>query len=350
MHKMERKLHARDIDQRTRHPFAWGFDHLGAEIQRGPGIDEDGKSPLEALRGLNRRVQEGGDWFFRPERLGAGEFLLTPGEDGEEWLRYPSGIETPYQENNLVWARYYKAGRGNRAVIVSPQWNADPQSHLALCRLLNRLGISALRLSLPYHDWRRPPELKRADYMISANIGRTIQAVRQAVMDIRRAADWLESQGVERIGVIGSSIGSCVSWLAFIHDPRLEAGVFNMVSSWFGDVVWRAITTSHVRAALEPHLTAGEVREAWLSISPSGYVDRLADVRRRAMLISARYDLTFLPDLTEIFVRDVESQGVPAAKRYLPCGHYTIGRTPFKYLDAWHIVNFFRQEWREESH
>ncbi|MFM8394934.1 MAG: abhydrolase domain-containing 18, partial [Acidobacteriota bacterium] len=134
------------------------------------------------------------------------------------------------------------------------------------------------------------------------------------------------------------------------HDPRLEAGVFNMVSSWFGDVVWRAITTSHVRAALEPHLTAGEVREAWLSISPSGYVDRLADVRRRAMLISARYDLTFLPDLTEIFVRDVESQGVPAAKRYLPCGHYTIGRTPFKYLDAWHIVNFFRQEWREESH
>lgn len=342
MHNMERKLHARDIDQRTRHPFAWGFDHLDAATR---GSEVGAERPLEALRELNRRVQRGGDWFFRPGTLGAAEFELSPGADGGEWLRYPSGIVTPYPENNLVQARYYRAGRGDRAVIVSPQWNADPQSHIALCRLLNRLGISALRLSLPYHDGRRPPELKRADYMISANIGRTIQAVRQAVMDIRRAADWLESQGVAQIGVIGSSIGSCVSWLAFIHDARLEAGVFNMVSSWFGDVVWRAITTSHVRAALEPHLTATEVREAWQSISPSGHVDRLATVRRRARLISARYDLTFLPDLTAIFVGDVERQGIPAETRYLPCGHYTIGRTPFKYLDAWHIVSFFQREW-----
>ena len=349
MHIMERKLHARDIDQRTRHPFEWGLDHLDQKVLGVLGIGVDEERPLEMIRALNRRVREGGDWFFRPEVLGGGQFLLSPGEDGEELLRYPSGIETPYPENNLVWGRYYKAGLGDRAVIVSPQWNADSQSHLALCRVLNRFGISALRLSLPYHDWRRPPELQRADYMISANIGRTVQAVRQAVMDIRRAADWLEGEGVERIGVIGSSIGSCVSWLAFIHDQRLETGVFNMVSSWFGDVVWRAITTSHVRAALEPHLTAEEVREAWLSISPSGHVDRLGQVRRRAMLISARYDLTFLPDLTEIFVQDVESQGVPAAKRYLPCGHYTIGRTPFKYLDAWHIVNFFRREWSRKS-
>jgi hypothetical protein len=343
MHHMERKLHARDLDQRTGHPFEWGFDHLDGV---GVGIDRSGmedEAPLEVIRNLNRRVREGGDWFFRPGVTGAGEFELTPGEAGEAWLRYPSGIVTPYRENNLVQARYYRAGRGDRAVIVSPQWNADEKSHIALCRLLNRLGISALRLSLPYHDRRRPPELKRADYMISANIGRTIQAVRQAVMDIRRAADWLQGEGVERIGVIGSSIGSCVSWLAFIHDARLEIGVFNMVSSWFGDVVWRAITTSHVRAVLEPHLTADEVREAWSSISPSGHV------RRRARLISARYDLTFLPDLTEIFVRDVEQAGIPSETRYLPCGHYTIGRTPFKYLDAWHIVDFVRREWSEKQ-
>lgn len=351
MHNMERRLHARDIDQRTVHPFEWGLEHLewgveGLDVRR-EASESSGEeaNPLEVIRRLNCRVSEGGDWFFRPGSIGAAEFEVGPGVDGEEWLRYPSGVETPYRENNLVQARYYRAGRGDRAVIVSPQWNADEGSHVALCRLLNRFGISALRLSLPYHDWRRPPELKRADYMISANIGRTIQAVRQAVMDIRRAADWLHGEGVERIGVIGSSIGSCVSWLAFIHDPRLEIGVFNMVSSWFGDVVWRAITTSHVRAALEPHLTAEEVREAWLSISPSGYVDQLRGVRRRARLISAHYDLTFLPDLTEIFVNDLESNGVPAETRYLACGHYTIGRSPFKYLDAWQIISFFRREW-----
>jgi hypothetical protein len=46
---------------------------------------------------------------------------------------------------------------GRRAVLVLPQWNAGPDGHVGLCRLLNRFGMSALRLTLPYHDARRPP-------------------------------------------------------------------------------------------------------------------------------------------------------------------------------------------------
>ena len=45
------------------------------------------------------------------------------------------------------------------------------------------MGVSALRLSLPYHDVRMPPELTRADYIVSANVGRTAQVNRQAVLD-----------------------------------------------------------------------------------------------------------------------------------------------------------------------
>jgi hypothetical protein len=173
--------------------------------------------------------------------------------------------------------------------------------------------------------------------------------VRQAVLDIRRAADWLFLQGYRRVGVVGTSIGSCVSWLAFIHDPRLEAGVFNMVSSWFGDVVWRALTTTHIRRGLEPELNAGAVREVWRAISPSAHARRLPAVRRPALCISAAYDLTFLPDLAKIFLDDNARHGVPQRTVFLPCGHYTIGRSPFKYLDAFHIINFFRREWRRET-
>lgn len=356
MHMMERRLHARDIDQRTRHPFDWGLEHL-SEYPRAAEVLARAGDPRQMLDQFNRQALAESDRFFSSPVADPQLFTLESPEaagatgDSGQRLRYPSGVVTPYAANNLVYGRYYRAakagrsGTGKHAVIISPQWNADEQSHVALARLLNRFGISALRLSLPYHDWRRPPELTRADYMISANIGRTIQAVRQAVIDIRRAADWLTGEGVEHIGVMGSSIGSCVSWLAFIHDPRLEVGVFNMVSSWFGDVVWRALTTSHIRVALEPHLTAEEVREAWRCISPSGHLHRLPGVRRPALLISASYDLTFLPDLTDIFIRDVLGHGVPAETRFLPCGHYTIGRSPFKYLDAWHIVNFFRRRW-----
>jgi hypothetical protein len=53
-----------------------------------------------------------------------------------------------------VYARFFPAAEGDGAVIVSPQWNAKEDSHVALCRGLNRFGVSALRLSLPYHDQR----------------------------------------------------------------------------------------------------------------------------------------------------------------------------------------------------
>ena len=100
----------------------------------------------------------------------------------------------------MVNARWYPAPPGKQgkkkskqAIIVMPQWNADAFSHNALCTLFNRFGISALRLSKPYHDIRRPAEIERSDYAVSSNIGRTTASCRQAVVDIRCCLDWLES-------------------------------------------------------------------------------------------------------------------------------------------------------------
>ncbi|MGH9838660.1 MAG: alpha/beta hydrolase family protein [Blastocatellia bacterium] len=335
MHYLERRLHARDMELRNAHPFDWGLEHL----DDGNGSHD----PFNFVRRFNAEAVAGSDRFFSPSVSRASDFNF----DGFT-LRFPSGITTPYEKNNRVYARYFAARDAGGAVIVSPQWNAQADSHVALCQALNRFAnVSALRLSLPYHDDRMLDGFTRADFLVSANIGRTLQAVRQAVHDIRRAADWLFLQGYRRVGVVGTSIGSCVSWLAFIHDERLAAGAFNMVSSWFGDVVWRALTTSHIRRALEPALTAQELREVWRAISPSAYADRLRTVRRPALCISAAYDLSFLPDLAEIFLNENEQHGVPARKVFLPCGHYTIGRSPFKYVDAFHIINFFRREWRD---
>ena len=101
-----------------------------------------------------------------------------------------------------------------------PQWNADAFSHNALCALFNRFGISALRLSKPYHDIRRPAELERSDYAVSSNLGRTIAACRQAVVDIRSCVDWLEQQGYEQFGVLGTSLGSCYAFIAAAMVPR----------------------------------------------------------------------------------------------------------------------------------
>src|ERR1700736_25617 len=173
-----------------------------------------------------------------------------------DFLRFTSPVRTPYPENDTVNARWYPAEAGNRkqetgnrrpkqAMIVMPQWNADAFSHNAFCTMFNRFGISCLRLSKPYHDIRRPLELERSDYAVSSNIGRTISSCRQAVVDIRSCIDWLQSQGYEQIGVLGTSLGSCYSFIAAAMDPRIRVCAFNYASTWFGDVVWTGQSTRH---------------------------------------------------------------------------------------------------------
>ena len=141
-------------------------------------------------------------------------------DESAQFLRFTSAVESPYPENNLMNARWFPA-RGHRAVIVMPQWNADGISHNGLCRIFNALGISALRMSMPYHDIRRPAGITRADYAVSANVGRTIHAVRQGIADIRSCLDWLQQRGYSHLGLVGTSLGSCYAFLAAAHDPRI---------------------------------------------------------------------------------------------------------------------------------
>ncbi|MDP9050142.1 MAG: hypothetical protein M3O31_05365, partial [Acidobacteriota bacterium] len=142
----------------------------------------------------------------RPETLAQDAEMKRQAAAGElataQFLRFTSPVRTRYAENDSVNARWYpaapekqKPGQPRQALIVMPQWNADAISHNALCSIANWLGVSALRLSKPYHDIRRPAEIERSDYAMSANVGRTISACRQAVADIRSCMDWLETQG-----------------------------------------------------------------------------------------------------------------------------------------------------------
>jgi hypothetical protein len=111
-----------------------------------------------------------------------------------DFLRFTSPVKTPYPENNTMNARWFPA-KGRRAVILLPHWNSDAIAYTSLCRVLNLLGIAVLRMSMPYHDIRMPAEIGRADYAVSANVGRTLDSGRQGVVDVRCCLDWLEQQG-----------------------------------------------------------------------------------------------------------------------------------------------------------
>ena len=326
-HAWERRLASIDTDRIVR-PFDWGLDWLDLE----PGDDRPGSR----LSAWSREVTVASDRFFD----------APPTADYErcgDVLRFPSALTTRHPANNVVTVRIFPAqssngGHPGKAVVVLPQWNSDAEGHVGLCQVLARFGVTALRLSLPYHDERRPAELARAEYIVSSNVGRTLHANRQAVLDARRAIDWLASQGYERIGVLGTSLGSCLSMLTMAHDRRVRAGAFNHISPYFADVVWRGLSTRHVRSGLDGHLTLDELRQYWMPISPWPFIERVRG--RQILLVYARYDLTFPVDLSRGFIGEFERLGIPHTIATLPCGHYTTGKAPFKYLDGYYLTRF----------
>jgi hypothetical protein len=96
-----------------------------------------------------------------------------------------------------------------------------------------------------------------------------------------------------------------------------------------------------VRAGLDGHISLDELRDCWLPISPWPYIERVRG--RRILLIHARYDLTFPYDLSRQFISEFASRGLEHETALLPCGHYTTGKAPFKFLDGYYLVQFLRR-------
>jgi dienelactone hydrolase len=345
-HAWERRLASVTKDRVVR-PFEWGLDWIPENGHAPGGL------PRDLIDAYVSQVMADTDAFFTPPPTT--DYTLTPAADGD-LLTFPSAFPTPHPENNTVRCRYFTPKKkdgappshdlqsvppSRAAVLVMPQWNSDAGGHVGLCKLLAMNGMSALRLSLPYHDQRMPPELHRADYIVSANVMRTLQVCRQAVLDARRAIAWLKAQGYERIGILGTSLGSCLALLTTAHEPLIEAEALNHISPYFADVVWRGLSTAHVRAGLDGHVELDLLRQIWQPISPRGYLERLR--HRKTLLVYARYDLTFPVDLSEDLVRAFKEENIPHEVAVLNCGHYSTGKAPFKFVDGFILTRFLKR-------
>src|SRR5271168_712646 len=389
MYRWETALTTRDENRIVR-PLEWGFDWLDDYIDRrnlraklfGPSeqVPTDDQVANQAMLRLGDDIIQNGKSFFgyripsdfrleerhpqlfptnvRPETLKQDAMLRQRAAKGKlptaQFLRFTSPVRTKYRENDQVNARWYpapakkQADKPKQAIIVMPQWNADAFSHNALCRLFNRFGISALRLSKPYHDIRRPVELERSDYAVSSNIGRNISACRQAVIDIRCCLDWLEAQGYEHFGILGTSLGSCYGFIAAAHDARLRVNAFNHASVSFGDVAWTGQSTRHIRKAFEDAgLTQARLHKLFASVSPESYMERFAATAKKVLVVHATYDLTFLREYSLEVLRRFSELGIDFVSKVLPCGHYTTGETPYKFIDGWYLGSFVYKAFKQ---
>ena len=136
MHQRERWYHQRDNNRLVR-PFDWGLSYLFDHV--------NGDDPRDLLRLHSDRVMKASEHFY----------ALPPITDYKlegDQLTWSSAVHTPSEENNVARARFFPEKKNRKrprnAVVVLPQWNAQPQSHVEACRIFNmRQHRSHLALS-----------------------------------------------------------------------------------------------------------------------------------------------------------------------------------------------------------
>ena len=89
------------------------------------------------------------------------------------------------------------------------------------------------------------------------------------------------------------------------------------------------------------------LRALWTAVSPMSYFKQFARWKRKSLIVYAKYDLTFLPEFSRQVVAEFERRQLDHKVAVLPCGHYSMGETPYKYMDGWHLASFLGKAFKD---
>ncbi|WP_322864886.1 alpha/beta hydrolase family protein (plasmid) [Aquicoccus sp. G2-2] len=244
------------------------------------------------------------------------------------WIKFPSRVSTDIEENNMVCARITESGSFDKALVVFHHWNASTRyRHIA--NFFSRRGIAVVEIAMPYHFERSRPGSQYADYMLSPNLGRTIQSVRQAVWDGRKLIWWLKSEGYGEVSVLGMSLGSWVAGLIAAHDTRVSKAALFLTAGSLADMVWTGRATRAIRTSLEPEIALTDLRRAWGLLDLENYASQLARADLELQIVLGKRDKVVLPELSERLIQKLKDAGAEPSVLEMNCGHYSLSMPPY---------------------
>jgi dienelactone hydrolase len=140
-------------------------------------------------------------------------------------LTFPSPVESDVPENNTVYAEYFAPAAPGKypAAIVLDIMQGNQFVARGEAMWLAQNGVAALVVVLPHYNQRRPPGSRNK--LVSANVSRTFDGIRQGVLDCRCAAAWLAGRpeiDADRLGMVGTSLGSFLTALTAANEPRIK--------------------------------------------------------------------------------------------------------------------------------
>lgn len=207
-------------------------------------------------------------------------------------VRFPSPVETETKENNTVHAEYYRPkGDGPfPATIVLDVTAGDQQLSRIIAMHLASKGVAALFVQMAYYGPRRPAgsDLR----LLSPNVPRTLDAIRQTVLDMRRASAWLEGRkevDPKRLGILGTSLGSFMGALTAEMEPRLGRVVVLLGGGGLVDAYWEDPRGEPLRKLYSALGGSKErLKEIIAPVDPLTCAENLKD--RKVLILAAKRD------------------------------------------------------------
>jgi len=232
---------------------------------------------------------------------GATQFSASPFLEAPRYrvirLTFPSQIQSPSPNNNLVRGYYYQPKAEGRfpAVVVLHGWGGIVTGSVseALCKSFAERRMATFLLVLPYHLERHAEGKRNGKGFISADPQRLVESGRQAVIDLRCVLDWLVARpevDSQRLGVVGISLGALVANLAMGVDNRLAAGVAILGGGDFAQVIWRSPLTLPWKWKMQrAGITEPMLQVSLHPVEPLIFSDR--NRPRRVLMINGYYDV-----------------------------------------------------------
>ncbi|MCE9566314.1 MAG: abhydrolase domain-containing 18 [Planctomycetes bacterium] len=141
-------------------------------------------------------------------------------------LTFPSPIKTSIPENNTVHCELFiPAGKGPFPVaVVLDILQGNALIARGQCMWLAQHGVAGMVVYMAHYGPRRPEG--SSTRLISTNIPKSIEGVKQTVVDVRCAVAWLASRpeqfDTNNLGLIGTSLGSLVGAVVAANEPRIK--------------------------------------------------------------------------------------------------------------------------------
>ncbi|MCX8082702.1 MAG: hypothetical protein N3D17_04835 [bacterium] len=146
-------------------------------------------------------------------------------------LSFPSGFTSGYPFNDTVYVDVFEPLNMEKwiPIVLIHSWMENKNGATEwFARELAKRGFGAYLLHLPYHMNRAHKRYKSGSLFITTDVNRSVNAYRQAVIDIMALCDWLEDgekiiKG--QIGMVGISLGAIILNTVMGIDKRIKAGV-----------------------------------------------------------------------------------------------------------------------------